>query len=150
MISKAHGDMPPASKPLANVYAPSGKLCGTITFEQLQILYHAFTQSQQSQPEVHQQLHHNPTFEHALARLLNRYSNKHTMENKTTRTKNHWATPNEYMKAIAEGLSMTRFAFATKPLKAIAAYTQRTCCLGQPMMPTVTNGEDHPKLTQNM
>ena len=47
--SKAHGNVPPADKPLANVYAPSGKLCGTITFERLQILYHAFTQSQQSQ-----------------------------------------------------------------------------------------------------
>ena len=63
VISKAHGNMPPASKLLANGHAPSGKLCGTITFD--------------------------PTFEHALARLLNRYSNKHTMENKTTRIKNH-------------------------------------------------------------
>ena len=43
VISKAHGSMPPAGKPLANVYPPSGKLCGTITFERLQILYHAFT-----------------------------------------------------------------------------------------------------------
>ena len=46
VISKAHGNMPPAGKPLANVYAPSSKLCGTITFERLQFLYHAFTQSQ--------------------------------------------------------------------------------------------------------
>ena len=38
VISKVHGNMPPAGKPLANVYAPSGKLCGTITFERLQIL----------------------------------------------------------------------------------------------------------------
>ena len=37
VISKAHGNhtMPPAGKHLANVYAPSGKLCGTITFERL-------------------------------------------------------------------------------------------------------------------
>ena len=88
VISKTHGIMPPTSKPLANVYAPSGKLCGTITFERLQILYHAFTQSKHSQPEVHQQ-HHNPTFEHVLARLLSRYSNKQTLESKTTRMKNH-------------------------------------------------------------
>ena len=30
VISKAYGNMPPAGKPLASVYAPSGKLCGTI------------------------------------------------------------------------------------------------------------------------
>ena len=88
VISKTHGNMPPASNPLANVYAPSSKLCGKITFERLQILYNAFTQSQHNQHENHQQ-HHNPTFEHALARLLSRYSNKHTLESKTTRIKNH-------------------------------------------------------------
>ena len=27
VISKAHGNVPPADKPLANVYAPFGKLC---------------------------------------------------------------------------------------------------------------------------
>lgn len=37
VISTVHGKMPPARKPLANVYAPSGKLCGTITFARLQI-----------------------------------------------------------------------------------------------------------------
>ena len=120
VISKAHGNhtMPPAGKHLANVYAPSGRLCGTITFEQLQLLYHAFTQSQKNEPEVHQQ-HYNQTFEHALARLLNRYSNKHTMENKTTRTQNRWTTPDEYMKAIADGLSTTteRFAFPLNFIK---------------------------------
>ena len=112
VISKMHGNMPPAGKPLANVYTPSGKLCGTITFERLQILYHTFTQSQQNQPEVHQQ-HHNPTFEHALARLLSRYSDKHTLESKTTRTKNHRAIPDEYMKAIVDGLSITTERFAS-------------------------------------
>ena len=35
VISKVHGNMPLAGKPLANVYAPSGKLIGTITSEQL-------------------------------------------------------------------------------------------------------------------
>ena len=136
------------------------KLCGTITFERLQILYYAFTQSQQNEPaRVHQQ-HHNPTFEHALARVLNRYSNKHTMENKTTRTKNHWTTPDEYMKAIADGPSTTTKR-SPSPLnfnKASDSYCnmysdlQRTgcTCLGQPMMSTVTNGKDHLKLTQSM
>ena len=112
VISNMHGNMPPAGKPLANVYAPSGKLCGTITFERLQILYHAFTLSQQNQPEIHQQ-HHNPTFEHALARLLSRNSNKHTLKSKTTKIKNHWATPDEYMKAIVDGLSITTERFAS-------------------------------------
>lgn len=98
--------MPSGGKPLANLCALSGTLCGTTTFERLQILHHAFTQSQQNQPEVHQQ-HHNLTYEHALARLLNRYSSKHTMESKTMGTQNQWATPDEYMKAIVDGLSIT-------------------------------------------
>ena len=77
------------------------------------------------------------------------------MENKTTRTKNKWTTLDEHMKAVAAGLSMTSKdlhlrSTSTKPLTAIAACTQRTGCLGQPMMPTVTNGKDHLKLTQNM
>ena len=119
VISKVHGNMPPAGKPLANVYAPSGKLCGTVTFERLQILYHAFTQYRQNQPEVHQQ-HHSPTFEYAVTCLLNRYSNKHTMENKTTRINNPWATPDEYMKAIVDGLSIATESFAS-PLDFIVA-----------------------------
>ena len=32
VISKVHGNIPLVGKPLANVYAPSGKLCGTVTF----------------------------------------------------------------------------------------------------------------------
>ena len=106
VISKAHRNVPPADKPLANVYAPSGKLCGTITIERLHFLYHAFIQSRQNQPKIHQQ-HHNATFEHALARLLGRYANKQSTGNKGTKLKNHWATPDEYMNALANGLSVT-------------------------------------------
>ena len=35
------------------------------------------------------------------------------MENKTTKIRNHWATPDEYMKAIAHGLSTTTERFAS-------------------------------------
>ena len=35
------------------------------------------------------------------------------MENKTTRINNHWATPDEYMKAIVDGLSITTERFAS-------------------------------------
>ena len=112
VISKAHGNVPPADKPLANVYAPSGKLCGAITFERLQIVrVYALTRSRQNQPKIHQ--HHNPTFEHALARLLGRYANKQSTGNKGTKIKNHLVTPEAYMKALASGLGVTTERFAS-------------------------------------
>ena len=154
VIPKAHRIVPPADRPLANVYAPSGKLCGTITFERLQILYHPFIQSRQNQPEIYQQ-HHNPTFEYALARLLGRYANKHSTGNKGTKIKNHWATPDEYMRALANGLIVTterlhHHSTSTYALTATAACIQRTVYLGQHMMPIVTNGRDPHRPTQIM
>ena len=146
--------MPAVREPLANVHAPSGKLCDTITFERLQILYHAFTQSQQNQPEVHQH-YHNPSFEHALARLLNRYSNKHTIENKNTKTKTHWATPDEYIKAMADGLGTTTERLAS-PLNFNRASDSYCSMYTEDRLFGATpdayshKWQDHFKLTQNM
>ena len=76
------------------------------------------------------------------------------MKSKTTKINNHWATPDEYVKASVDGLSITTERFAS-PLNlnvasAVAASPQRTGCLGQFMMPTVTDGKDRHKLTQNV
>ncbi len=38
---------------MANVYNPSGKLCGSITMHRLRILYSAFRNSQLHQPDTH-------------------------------------------------------------------------------------------------
>ena len=43
---------------MANVYNPSGKLCGSITMHRLRILYSAFRHSQLHQPETHKQYGH--------------------------------------------------------------------------------------------
>ena len=60
---------------MANVYNPSGKLCGSITMHRLRILFSAFRHSQLHQPETHKQYGH-LDFPTAIARLLNRYINK--------------------------------------------------------------------------
>jgi len=43
---------------MANVYNPSGKLCGSITMHRLRILYSAFRHSQLHQPDTHKQYGH--------------------------------------------------------------------------------------------
>ena len=62
---------------MANVYNPSDKLCGSITMHRLRILYSAFNHSQLHQPETHKHCGH-LDFPTAIARLLNRYTNKPT------------------------------------------------------------------------
>jgi len=43
---------------MANVYNPSGKLCGSINMHRLRILYSAFRHSQLHQPDTHKQYGH--------------------------------------------------------------------------------------------
>ncbi len=62
---------------VANLYNPSGKLCGSTIMHRLCILYSAFRHSQLHQPETHEQYGH-LDFPIAIARLLNRYTNKPT------------------------------------------------------------------------
>jgi len=56
---------------MANVYNPSGKLCGSITMHRLRILYNVFRHSQLNQPDTHKQYGY-LDFPTAIARLLNR------------------------------------------------------------------------------
>ena len=62
---------------IANMYNPSGKLCGSITMHRLGILYSAFKCSQLHQLETHNHYGH-LDFPIAVARLLNRYTNNAT------------------------------------------------------------------------
>ncbi len=77
---------------MANVYNPSGKLCGSITMHRLRILYSAFRRSKLHQPEIHKQYSH-PDFPTAIARLLNRYTNKATNGSKRSKLANQCTNP---------------------------------------------------------
>jgi hypothetical protein len=77
---------------MANVYNPSDKLCGSITMHRLRILYSAFNHSQLHQPETHKHCGH-LDFPTAIARLLNRYTNKPTDGSKRSKLANQCTTP---------------------------------------------------------
>ena len=51
------------------------------------------------------------TFEQAVLKLLNRYKDGHKLECKETRNAHEWSTPIDFMKAMAEGLSLTTDRF---------------------------------------
>ncbi len=97
---------------MANVYNPSGKLCGSITMHRLRILYSAFKHSQLHQPETHKHYGH-LDFLIAIARLLNRYTNKPTDGSKRSKLANQCTTPDRYMQALRNGLSVTTERFSS-------------------------------------
>ena len=80
------------SETMANVYTPSGKLCGSITMHRLRILYSAVKQSQVHQPDNHKQDGH-PDFPTAITRLMNRYTKKPTDGSKGSKLANQYMTP---------------------------------------------------------
>jgi len=96
---------------MANVYNPSGKLCGS-TMHRLRILYSAFKHSQLHQSETHKHYGH-LDFPIAIARLLNRYTNKPTDGSKRSKLANQCTTPDRYMQALRDGLSVTTERFAS-------------------------------------
>ena len=97
---------------MANVYNPSGKLCSSITMHRLRILHSAFKHSQLHQPETHKHYGH-LDFPTAIARLLNRYTNKPTDGSKRGKLANQCTTPDKYMQAFRIGLSVTTERFAS-------------------------------------
>jgi len=97
---------------MANVYNPSGKLCGSITMHRLRILYSAFRNSQLHQPDSHKQYGH-LDFLTAIARLLNRHTNKASDGSKKSKLANQCTTPDRYMQAFKDGLSVTTERFAS-------------------------------------
>ncbi len=97
---------------VASVYNPSGKLCGSITMHRLRILYDAFRHSQLHQPDTHKEYGH-LDFPTAIARLLNRYTNKASDGSKKSKLANQCTTPDRYMQAFRDGLSVTTERFAS-------------------------------------
>ena len=97
---------------MANVYIPSGKLCGSITTHHLRILYSTFRSSQVHQPETHKQ-HSHPDFSTAIARLLNRYTNKATDGSRKNKPANQCTSPDRCMQAFRGGFSVTTERFAS-------------------------------------
>ena len=84
---------------MANVNNPS------ITMHRLRILYSAFRHSQMHQPDTHKQ-HGHLDFPTAIAHLLNRYTNKASDGSKKSKLANQCTTPDRYMQALKDGLSM--------------------------------------------
>ena len=97
---------------MANVYNPSGKLYGSITMHRLRILFSAFIHSHLHQPDTHKQYGH-LDFPTAIARLLNRYTNKASDGCKNSKLANQCTTPDRYMHAFKDGLSVTTERFAS-------------------------------------
>ena len=97
-------------KQIARVYSAPGKASGTLNIERLTLLHKAFNYTKQHNPEAHSR-HNNPTFEQAVLKLLNRHKDGHKL--KETGNAHEWSTPNEFMKAMAEGLSLTTDRFAS-------------------------------------
>ena len=97
---------------VANIYAPTGKLCGYIKLHRLQILHQAYEQTLIEQPALHKQ-YGNLDFPTAIARLLNRYTNKHGEVGNKTQQQNQCTTPDDYLQAMIKGLGITCERFAS-------------------------------------
>ena len=99
---------------LVDIYQPSGHFVGSITKHRVHILAQASSRSPQEVLMPHTQGGH-PLAE-SLVALLGRYRNGYKEQAKSTILKNHWATPDVYIKAMQDGLSITTERFAS-PLK---------------------------------
>ena len=97
---------------LSRIYNASGKACGTLTLTRLTLLHNAFTHTQMYNTNIHTK-HKNPSFEHAVLKLLIRYKNGYKKGNIETRTAQEWSTPDGFMQAMAEGLTLTTERFAS-------------------------------------
>lgn len=64
-------------------------------------------------PCGHYTKHNNPCFEHAVLKLLIRYKNGHKKGSNETRMTQEWSTPDGFMQAMADGLTLTTERFAS-------------------------------------
>ena len=106
-----HSCMAPPVAPLVSVYSDDGKVVGTITTERLNILYAAFNNMLNNEPELMNTLGAT-CFEHEVALLMNRY--KIPKEDDVIKTnKLRRSTPNVYMRAFMDGLGVQCERFAS-------------------------------------
>ena len=144
---------PPSN--LVGVYDPHGHYLGSITMERTNILRMAFESTKTSNPHMHAQMG-NPTFEAALGGLLRRYKDGHKLLGalQSTRLRNHWATPDIYMKSLVEGLSLRTERLplpstSTRQCKHTLACTRKTGCSEPTTMRSPNHGQEHPNATQS-
>ena len=136
------------SENLAWVYLASGKAHGKITLPRITMMHTAFQYTRQHHPEIHAHYMH-PSFEHAVMKLLSRYKNKHRQGNSYTKKAKEWCTPDNFMKGLSEGLSLTTERFASplsfSPHLSSTAYTRKTSSLEPTMTHTVQGGQERHK-----
>ena len=102
---------------LVNIYGPDGKFQGTMLHERIKVLYTAYIHAQttglgpltSTSPERDRIA----SFSEAVAQLLVRYKDGHSSGACKTTLKNHWATPDFYMRALLEGLGITTERFSS-------------------------------------
>ena len=99
---------------MTDVYGPNGKVLGSLTTERASILQKAYCQVHNDTAKGSQATNRtNASFAHAVAGLLTRYQEGHVSGEARTKLKNHWATPDKYMQALIQGLSLETERFAS-------------------------------------
>ena len=91
---------------LLEVFAPNGTFVGCLTTARASVLQHAF--SSQTNDE-----RRSGSFAMHLAALLVRYQDGFEADDARTKQKNHWATPDGYIKALQDGLSINTERFSS-------------------------------------
>ena len=94
---------------IADVYQPNGEHVGSLTCQRAGILKQAYDQGMRDTCVDGQ----NDGFAHHIARLLTRYQDGYKTQGQRTMLKNHWATPDAYITALQEGLSVDTERFAS-------------------------------------
>ena len=95
---------------LVEVYGPNGKFIATLTIERAAVLRAAYFDPIRSSEKSHLDEH---DFAQALAKLMLRYKDGHKDHGARTKMKIHWATPDVYMKALQQELSLDTERFAS-------------------------------------
>ena len=103
-------DRTTAEGPLVNVYNDEGKVVGTITEKRLAILHSAYCHTKETAPELLQELQAT-SFVHEVAKLITRY--QATKRKNGPQLSDQSGLPDEYMKALIQGLNIQCERFAS-------------------------------------
>jgi len=98
---------------LVHVYDGQGTLRGTITLDRARTLEKWYHATAMHKPEVHKELQ-TMGFAEEVVLLMDRYKEGYKERGAgSTKLKNHWALPNEYMQALQKGCGVDQEAFAS-------------------------------------
>ena len=101
-----------AEERLADVFSPNGKFFGSILLQRLAVLQTSYRHLDTTNRYANGGAHRS-SFPQEIAELLLRYQDGHVAGKVRTKLKNHWATPDAYMQALIEGLSLDIERFAS-------------------------------------